>query len=146
MPALDGDAATLGLTAPASVQVSFKILEKWETRARLGVLVSSHDNHFAVALSLLLKEENISSLGANRILEAFDTGNRHLMALNLQTITEILSMRRDAVIVAPNSLLRASKDSLKAAPLESKQLFDGRIAAVTASDASEQSTPFGERS
>ena len=90
-------------------------------------------------MTLLLKEENISSLGANRILEAFDTGNRHLMALNLQTATEILSMRRDAVLVAPNSLLRASKDSLRAAPLESKQLFGGRIAAVTDSDASEQS-------
>ena len=74
MPALDGDATTLGLTAPASVQVSSKTLEKWEARARLGVMVSSHDNHFTVALALLLKEENISSLGANIILEAFDTG------------------------------------------------------------------------
>ena len=139
VPALDGDAAMLGLSAPTSVTVNSKLLEKWEARARLGVMVSSHDDHFAIALSQLLKEENVSSRGANRILEAFDTGNRHLMALNLQNATEMLSARRDAALAKSSLLLQESKDKLRAAPLASDLLFGGRIAAVTVSDSAEQS-------
>ena len=139
VPALDGDASTLGLTAPTSITVSAKLVERWEARARLGVMVASHDDHFAIALALLLKEENVSSRGASRILEAFDTGNRHLMALNLQNATEMLSARRDATLVKSSSLLQNSKDSLRAAPLSSNLLFGGRVAAVTVTDSSEQS-------
>ena len=139
VPTLDGDAATLGLSAPTSITVNAKLIERWEARARLGVMVSSHDDHFAIALAMLLKEENVSSRGASRILEAFDTGNRHLMALNLQNATEMLSVRRDATLIKSSPLLQTSKDSLRAAPLASNLLFGGRVAAVTVSDASEQS-------
>ena len=61
------------------------------------------------------------------------------MALQLQNATELMSTRRDAVLHAHSSLLQISKDRLRAAPLDSKLLLGGRVAAVTVSDASEQS-------
>ena len=61
------------------------------------------------------------------------------MALNLQSATEMLLLRRDATLVKSSSLLPASKDKLRAALLAMNVLFGGRIAAVIVSDASEQS-------
>ena len=68
MPALDSDAFTLGLTVSTSFTINSKLIEKLEARARLGVMVSSHVDHFTVALALLLKEGNVSSVSASRIL------------------------------------------------------------------------------
>ena len=138
-PAIDSDASSIGLNNPTSVSVPTKLLEKWETRARMGVNVASHSDHFTVTLSQLLKDENVSCLAIDRIMAALDKSKTTLLALNLQNATEMLSLRRDATLdCRSTSLLPGSKDMLRAAPLSAKTLFDGKVKAVATADLAEQ--------
>ena len=137
-PQLDPEAQAIGMSIPSQVVVPTKTLERWEARSRMATNIASHSDHFIATLDRLLKDENVSSVAVNRIMSALDKSKTRILGLNLHNATEILTTRRDATLdFKSTSLLKGSKDVLRATPLSSKTLFNGKVKDVTASDLAE---------
>ena len=138
-PPLDSEALTMGMSFPSSINVPYKTLERWEARSRMAANIASHSDHFIATLDRILKDENVSSLSVNRIMSALDKSKTKILGLSLHSTAEMLSLRRDATLDAKStSLLKGSKDMLRAAPLSAKTLFNGKVKEVTAADLAEQ--------
>ena len=138
-PTLDPEAQAIGMTIPNQVIVPTKTLERWEARSRMATNIASHSDHFIATLDRLLKDEKVSSVAVNRIMSALDKSKTKILGLSLHNATEMLTTRRDATLdFKSTSLLKGSKDVLRATPLSSKTLFNGKVKDVTASDLAEQ--------
>ena len=137
-PPLDPEAQAIGMIIPTQTLVPTKTLERWEARSRMATNIASHSDHFIATLDRLLKDEKVSSVAVNRIMSALDKSKTKILGLSLHNATEILTTRRDATLdFKSTSLLKGSKDVLRATPLSSKTLFNGKVKDVTASDLAE---------
>ena len=137
-PPLDPEALAIGMNIPSQILVPTKTLERWEARSRMATNIASHSDHFIATLDRLLKDEKVSSVAVNRIMSALDKSKTKILGLSLHNATEMLTTRRDATLdYKSTSLLKGSKDVLRATPLSSKTLFNGKVKDVTASDLAE---------
>jgi len=137
VPTLDANATKVGITSHTRCQLNAKTLESWESRARTLVTIASHADLFATASFALLQAETFSPIALQRLLEASGRAARHSAALALSLSAEILHKRRDVVLETSNVLTPASKDMLRAAPLNAPQLLGGLIEEVIKTDVSE---------
>jgi len=114
-PTLDKNASKVGLSNTPRLQLSTKLIESWEARARTLATVASHADLFASASFALLQEETFSPVALRRLLEASGRAARHSAALAISSACEMLHVRRDSILETGKVLTSASKDTLRSA-------------------------------
>ena len=133
-PVVDADASKVGITAGSNVVVPVKVLEALEAKMRSLVTMASHADLFSAASFQLLSEPELSPLALQRLLQAVSRTSRHSLALLLASASDICQLRRDAALDTTTILLEHSKAKLRAAPLNSAELFGGLIGEVATQD------------
>lgn len=129
-PELDDDAARLSLTTPRNVTVPFKSLESWERSSRDSLSIASVTEWLIAALERQIANEiPEGSQPLQRLLRALNGCTKHLEANLMLQATDLLLLRREAVL-AQSNLSTHSKSTLKSAPINHKQLLGGRVKEV----------------
>ena len=123
LPVLDEAANRVGMTSGKDVKVPVSYLETTEKLARQAVTVVSHCDLFLAATDGALDQENFNVASLKNLLLAASRTARHSCALGVAISANTLHWRKNAALSTSRILLPSSKDSLRAAPLDSDTLF-----------------------
>ena len=103
-----------------------------------AVTVASHCDLFLAATDSALDQENFNVASLKNLLLAASRTARHSCALGVTISANTLHWRRNAALSTSRILLPSSKDSLRAAPLDSDILFGNLVSEISERDLSDQ--------
>ena len=138
LPTLDEAANRVGMTSGKDIRVPVSYLESTEKLARQAVTVASHCDLFLAAADSALEQENFNVASLKNLLLAASRTARHSCGLGVAISANTLHWRRNAALSTSRILLQSSKDSLRAAPLNSDTLFGNLVSEISERDLSDQ--------
>ena len=132
LPKLDVDAGRLGINAGKSASVKVSTLETLERLARRVVNTASHCDYFTAAAFRAGQTDQVDPDQCKRLLLAVSRSAKHNMALGVALSAILMHQRRNSALNSSNLLFPHNKGLLRAAPLDSNNLFAGNINEVLA--------------
>ena len=138
LPTLYEAANRVGMTSSKDIRVPVSFLESTEKLARQAVTEASHCDLFLAAADSALEQENFNVASLKNLLLAASRTARHSCGLGVAISAYILHWRRNAALSMSRILLQSSKDSLRAAPLDSDTLFGNLVSEISKRNLSDQ--------